>query len=35
MVTCPGRIFFFNEGLDKLIYRYGKCLNRLGDCAEK
>jgi hypothetical protein len=23
------------EGLDKLIFRYGKCLNRLGDFVEK
>jgi hypothetical protein len=27
-------VFFFYEGLDKLIYRY-KCLNRLGDYVEK
>jgi hypothetical protein len=26
---------FFNERLDKLIYRYDKCLNRLGDYVEK
>jgi transposase len=26
--------FLFYEGLDKLIYRYDKCLNRLGDCGE-
>jgi histone-lysine N-methyltransferase SETMAR len=26
---------FFSEGLDKLIYRYDKCLNRLGDYVEK
>jgi hypothetical protein len=31
---CPGRIFFY-EGLNKLIYRYDKCLNRLCDYAEK
>jgi hypothetical protein len=33
MITCPGRIFY--EGLDKLIYGYDKCLNRLGDYMEK
>jgi transposase len=27
--------FFFYEVLDKLIYRYDKCLNRLGDYVEK
>jgi hypothetical protein len=27
--------FFSYEGLDKLIYRYDKCLNRLGDYVEK
>jgi transposase len=27
--------FFFYEGLHKLIYRYDKCLNRLGDDMEK
>jgi phage-related protein len=27
--------FFFYAGLDKLIYRYDKCLNRLGDYMEK
>jgi hypothetical protein len=27
--------FFFCEGLDKLISRYDKCLNRLGDYVEK
>jgi hypothetical protein len=26
---------FFSEGLDKLIYRHDKCLNRLGDYVEK
>jgi hypothetical protein len=35
MVTCPGHIFFFYEGLDKLIYRYDKYLNRLNDYVEK
>jgi hypothetical protein len=34
MVTCRGRIFFC-ERLDKLRYRYDKCLNRLGDYVEK
>jgi hypothetical protein len=34
MVTCPGHIFFY-EVLDKSIYRYDKCLNRLGDYVEK
>jgi hypothetical protein len=34
MVTCLGRIFFY-EGLDKLIYRYDKYLNRLGHYVEK
>jgi hypothetical protein len=34
MVMCLGRIFFY-EGLDKLIYCYNKCLNRLGDYVEK
>jgi hypothetical protein len=29
------RTHFFYEGLDKLIYRYDKCLNRLGDYVEK
>jgi hypothetical protein len=28
------RMNVFDEGLDKLIYRYDKCLNRLGDCVE-
>jgi hypothetical protein len=27
--------FFFYEVLDKSIYRYDKCLNRLGDYVEK
>jgi hypothetical protein len=27
--------FFFYEGLNKLMYRYDKCLNRLGDYVEK
>jgi hypothetical protein len=34
MVTCPEHIFFY-KGLDKLIYRYDKYLNRLGDYVEK
>jgi histone-lysine N-methyltransferase SETMAR len=29
------RTFFFYEGLDKLIYRFDKCLNRLGDYVGK
>jgi hypothetical protein len=29
----PRTIFY--EGLDKLIYRYDKCPDRLGDCVEK
>jgi hypothetical protein len=29
------RMHFFSEGLDKLIYSYDKCLNRLGDYVEK
>ena len=28
-------VTFFYEGLDKLIYRYDKCLNKLGDYMEK
>jgi hypothetical protein len=32
---CAQDAFYVCEGLDKLIYRYGKCLNRLGDCVEK
>jgi transposase len=28
-------VFFFCEGLNKFIYRYGKCLNRLCDYVEK
>jgi hypothetical protein len=32
---CAQDTFFFNEGLDKLIYSYDKCLNRLDDYVEK
>jgi hypothetical protein len=34
MATCPGRFLFYKE-LDKLIYRYDECLNRLGDYVEE
>jgi hypothetical protein len=31
-VSATGK---FSPGLDKLIYHYDKCLNRLDDCVEK
>jgi transposase len=32
---CAQDAFYVCEGHDKLIYRYGKCLNRLDDYVEK